>query len=296
MIDQSQASLVIVLVLGLLLVVHALWFLKGSDDDIAEDDPASDDDSGSDIIVDDVVRESDDEPQDEHAALAGAGSLKETAVSPNDGDDDSTTPSYLIATGLLGVGVVLMAVGVGIWVRPEVVPPELVVWAEQAGRSGDRPFFVLGGIVAALGFVAAVTSRNGQDPILEDIPSPEEVHRPSVQRVGHGIDERLATLDSADVEWQDSENPDGVRAYLRELAVETLVTHNGWERDHAERMVERGEWTDRRDIAAFVGGPDAPEMPIWDALVDWVSAESTVKRRAVRTIQELDAVTEGEDS
>ncbi|MFC4247739.1 hypothetical protein ACFOZ7_12315 [Natribaculum luteum] len=284
MTEQNSVFLLLILAFIVVALIQIRWFVYGEDIDTTEDDEDSQQIKGTETADDD------EEPQRNKHAEATRSDDKSSPTADNV-DGESPESSHWVSIGLLVTGIMLMGIGVAIWIRPGIVPLELASWAEQARQSRNIPFYVLGGLVAALVFVIVMlTSWNGTKQVIEDVSPPEEVHRQSQTKAGHDIDHQLMKLGSDDLEWQSSEND--MRAYLRELVVESLVTHNGWKREHAEKVVKHGEWTDQKDIAAFVGGADTPDMPIRYKLLDWVSAEPSVKRRAVRTIQELDNVTE----
>ena len=65
----------------------------------------------------------------------------------------------------------------------------------------------------------------------------------------------------------------------------------------AARTVETGDWTDDRAAAAFVGGADAPDVPLRLWFNDMLSEHGAFHRQTIRTLRAiyaLEAATDGD--
>ena len=181
----------------------------------------------------------------------------------------------------------LFCVGVVIWMRPDLVPPELATQFQEIGDSPQTPYYLLGGIVgvAAL-LIVTFGSRPNAQQAISDIEQPEEItETPTRFLTGQHLDDAVETL--ADPEH----DQEPIDEHLQDVVVESLVTYLGWSRSRSVESVEQGTWTPKPEVAAFIGGVDAPDMPLWWRLRDWLSADPAHHRRVQRTLLELDRVT-----
>lgn len=235
------------------------------------------------VLLDDEVDER------ESTGTADAADVTDSPVTTDSGGWATRIVSALPA----GVGVALLSAGIAVWLRPALVPPIVATAVEEVGSAPEIPFLVLGGVIGAMTLlIVTFGSRADARATIGDIDAPESIDRPSTTLPGEEIDAVVDELGNADAGSSDDERKPTTE-HLRSLVIESLATHMGCTRSEARRRVERGEWTDRTDVAAFLGGPEAPDMPMWDAALDWVSADPAYQRRVRRTIAELDQVTTG---
>jgi len=87
-----------------------------------------------------------------------------------------------------------------------------------------------------------------------------------------------------------------VREDLRRLAVATYQGVHGCDWGTAARAVEAGTWTDDPAAAAFVGGAEAPTVPLGRWFRDALSERGAFYRQAVRTLQVIDELDGGDRS
>jgi hypothetical protein len=124
------------------------------------------------------------------------------------------------------------------------------------------------------------------DPTERDVPGP---------LVGETFDERLATVQRIDGRSADSEAV--VREDLRRLATDVYQRSHRCDWETAARAVETGAWTDDPAAAAFVGGADAPDVPLRLWFNDMLSEHGAFHRQTIRTLRAiyaLEADTEGD--
>lgn len=190
------------------------------------------------------------------------------------------------------IGVALLVAGLAVWIRPDLVPAELATQIEQFGDAPETPFLLLGGIVGAVALLLVTFgSRPATKQAIGDVDSPEPITQSAaVASTGEHLDGLLDRLTDED-DWRRIEGQAEMNTYLQEVITESLITHRGWTQEQARRSVEEGTWTPRPEVAAVIGGSDAPDMPLWWRLRDWLSADSTYERRVRRTVVELERVT-----
>ncbi|WP_424016650.1 DUF7269 family protein [Halorientalis pallida] len=124
------------------------------------------------------------------------------------------------------------------------------------------------------------------DPTARDVPGPV---------VGETFDGRLAAVQQVDGRSADSEAV--VREDLRRLATDTYQRTHRCDWETAARAVETGAWTDDPAAAAFVGGADAPDVPLRLWFNDMLSEHGAFHRQTIRTLRAiyaLEAATEGD--
>jgi hypothetical protein len=179
-------------------------------------------------------------------------------------------------------GVVTLAVGLTLGGFEEPV-------ADLVSTLGGDYFFLaaLGG-VALLGALPVVVSARSGTLQQADTHDPETpVDRPPV---GRDFD---ATVGS----WRlrlpvvGTEVRESVRERLRRAAVGALVRSRDCDRDRAERLVDRGEWTDDREAAAFLAAEQhrsGTAVTALDAVAHFQTPTEYRARAAARAVADLD--------
>lgn len=81
----------------------------------------------------------------------------------------------------------------------------------------------------------------------------------------------------------DAWEADRVREDL-EIAVVAVQAARGVDADAARAAVESGEWTDDRLAAAFLGGPEAPGVSLWQRAYAWLYPARAFQRRVERVV------------
>jgi len=103
----------------------------------------------------------------------------------------------------------------------------------------------------------------------------------------------IARLRSGDATRKGQESADRhIRQEIRDQSM-TVLQSRGYSDEEASRAISTGTWTEQRDVAAFLGGSEAPSMPLAVRLQDWLSTDPATVRRAERTIAELERIAGG---
>ncbi|SEO65754.1 hypothetical protein SAMN05216388_101665 [Halorientalis persicus] len=157
------------------------------------------------------------------------------------------------------------------------------------GTVGLAGLAVIAGLIAVVqGLWSSTTASRPPplpvdgDPTARDVPGPV---------VGETFDERLAAVQRVDARSPDSEAV--VREDLRRLATDVYQRTHRCDWETAARAVETGAWTDDRAAAAFVGGADAPDVPLRRWFEDMLSEHGAFHRQTIRTLRAIYAL-EGE--
>lgn len=83
------------------------------------------------------------------------------------------------------------------------------------------------------------------------------------------------------------------RQSLRDIAVETLVTFQGYTTEEARRAVDRGTWTDDPQAAAFFTSPTGEARSVTGSVRGTLSGERPFHRRAERAASEIERLGRG---
>lgn len=106
--------------------------------------------------------------------------------------------------------------------------------------------------------------------------------------VGAAFDDRLAA--AGRIGGRTTQAEAVVREDLRRLATDVYQQVNRCDWETAARVVEEGRWTDDPGAAAFVGGPDAPDVPLGLWFRDVISDDGSFYRQSTRTIRAIYAL------
>ena len=184
---------------------------------------------------------------------------------------------------LAGLGAVALLSAAVLALVPGLFPvprsqlqPFLDAVTENVGLAG------LAGLAAAIAIVQGVWSSTTptRPPSLS---AGERDDPPATPTVGADFDERLAATGRVGTRTTEAEAT--VREDLRRLAIDAYRDATGCDWERAARAVETGEWTDDPAAAAFVGGPDAPAVPLRVWFRDVLSDEGAFHRQTTRTIR-----------
>jgi len=141
------------------------------------------------------------------------------------------------------------------------------------------PVFLLGALAVAL---AVQAFRAGGDEGRFEYSTPDYGDRDPADapRVGRAIDEQIERLrgDETDTSAVRDAVVSDAWQHLRETAVETMVTVEGIDRETANARIRDGSWTDDPRAARFLGGEEAPPLPVWLRIADWLRGAPSVRR------------------
>ncbi|WP_135828537.1 DUF7269 family protein [Halorussus halobius] len=171
---------------------------------------------------------------------------------------------------LTTVGVAAVAVGVLFVVQPGLA----------AAVGVDYAAALLVGLIALVQAARTVQARRASDVRGAETPDVEAVE--TVPTPGDEFDETVADLRSGPRRVLVRERAD-LHDRIEEAAVTAVAERENCSREAARERVADGTWTDDIHAAAFLGGDDAPNVPLVDRLKLAASAESTFQLRLRRT-------------
>ena len=197
---------------------------------------------------------------------------------------------------LVGVAGVTLLVAAGLALTPGLVPiPRSQLMAAMdalTGTVGLAGLAVIAGLTAVVQGLWSSTTPSRPPPLpVDGDPAKRDVTGPVV---GGTFDERLAA-----VQRVDNRSPEGeavVREDLRRLATDTYQRTHRCDWETAARAVETGAWTDDPAAAAFVGGADAPDVPLRLWFEDMLSEYGAFHRQTIRTLRAIYALESGDDA
>ena len=217
----------------------------------------------------------------------------------------SHTPSTRELVVAIALAAVVLAVGVGVVVRPdllEVLPslePRLamigsglllLLAAVAVGIAGK----LRGSAVEPLGSSAVDTFEATDSRAKAQFRPRDELHlggessgRPVVgQSYDRYVD--LATAYGEESREIRDDARETLLESLRPVAARTYASVTGCSRTEAIRAVETGQWTDDARAAAFLATEDGPSTPVWLWVFDLVRTADPFVRGLERTIDELE--------
>jgi hypothetical protein len=190
-----------------------------------------------------------------------------------------------LLAGIGGVALVSAAVLVfapGLFPVPRAhLQPFFDLVTENVGLAG------LAGLAATIAVVQGLWSSTtpGSPPPLD---AAEREDGPAAQVVGTDFDERLAATGRVGARTTEAEAT--IRDDLRRVAIDAYRDATGADWETAARAVEDGSWTDDPAAPAFIGGPDAPAVPLRVWFRDVLSEEGAFQRQTTRTIRAIYAL------
>jgi hypothetical protein len=151
----------------------------------------------------------------------------------------------------------------------------------------------LGALAVLAGAIAIVqglwSSETPQTPpalsVLQTAETDDGDDEPLGPVVGEAFDEQLASTER--VGKRTAQGEAVIREELRKLAVDVYQQAEDCDWETAARAVEEGRWTDSQAAAAFLGGPDAPSLPLRVWFRDVLSDSGAFYNQALRTIRAI---------
>lgn len=190
------------------------------------------------------------------------------------------------------LGGIALAIAAVLVVAPGLVPvPRSRLVAVMEGLTDSVG---IGGLALLAGAIATIqglwsSKTPGAPPAM-----PVETHDPDRDGpvVGREFDGRLSA--ARRVGGRTTQAEAMVTEDLRRLATDVYQQVHRCDWATAARAVEEGHWTDDVGAAAFLGGPDAPDVPLRLWFRDIISDEGAFYRQATRTIRAIYALQAGE--
>lgn len=194
---------------------------------------------------------------------------------------------------LAGGAACVLAVAALVALAPGILPETLVAVVRRIAEVvGPGGLAVLAGLIAVGQRLLSGTASVAPPPLQAD--DADDRGGRDARTVGEQFDQRLAA--AARVDGRSAEAEAMVRADLRRLAVDRYRRVHDCDRGTAVRAVETGTWTDDTAAAAFVGGSDAPPMPLRVWVRDILSEAGAFPRGAARTVRALAALDPDDDA
>lgn len=180
------------------------------------------------------------------------------------------------------LGAAAVAVGLATFFVPGLADAFVIVRRLEVTLGNDYLLVaVVAGAALLLGLVFAFQGRAGT---VRQAETPDAEGVESVPAPGDDFDE----LVSEAAGWRSGEQKEAVRERVRGAAVDVIADKENCSRPEAERYVDTGTWTADRYASSFVGGRDAPQLPLITRLqvAYGGSPFETAARRAVEEVYE----------
>lgn len=204
------------------------------------------------------------------------------------------------------VGALALVVGLVAAFAPERLPEALTGVADEVAAAVEAWVAVL--VLSLVVFAYAVyrfwraddgrverlvdeEDRNRAVPDLEDEAVDFDPDRP-----GRAFDYAMArTVTQLEADPNaDAWEADRIRADL-ETAVVAVLTGDGRDPSAARAAVTDGSWTDDRQAAAFLGGPDAPGLSLRQRVYAWLFPARAFRGRVERVVDEIGRLAASDD-
>lgn len=192
---------------------------------------------------------------------------------------------------LAGAGTLALVVAAIIVFVPGILPvPRARLASLMDGISGVAGLGALALLSGAIAVVQGLwSSETPQTPpaltALHTTETDENDDEPLGPVVGEAFDEQLASTER--VGKRTAQGEAVIREELRKLAVDVYQEAHNCDWETAARAVEEGRWTDSQAAAAFLGGPDAPSLPLRVWFRDVLSDSGAFYNQALRTIRAI---------
>lgn len=187
---------------------------------------------------------------------------------------------------LIAIAVVAFGLTAVLAMAPAILPAPLVDAIDTLETAVDPELAVLavGGLVALFALWRSYAS-GASDATPPPSSGPTDP-APTAGVVGRDVTDRVAYTTAALEHGRDIDL-EMVRADLRETLV-AIDTARGRSADDAAERIRRGEWTDDRIAAVFLGDVEAGTLSLWHRLRRWLFPARTFERRLERTMTELE--------
>jgi uncharacterized repeat protein (TIGR01451 family) len=172
------------------------------------------------------------------------------------------------------IGIVALGVGIVAIVAPGIVP-----------LSPDRIIVSLIGVLALVQALRIIQRR--REGSLDEAETPEPERTITTPQPGEDFESVLGQfLDRQRV----YAHVKRIREGLSVATVAVLTRFGGYTESEAKERVKAGTWTDDIYAASFLGGEDAPRIPLRTRLRDKFAPESLTQRKVRHTVDAIAAV------
>ena len=190
----------------------------------------------------------------------------------------------LLKLGLKAVvfllGAVAVAVGLATFFVPGLADAFVIVRRLEVTLGND--YLLVAVVAGAALFLGLIFAFQGRAGTVQQAETPDAEGVESVPAPGDGFDELVKEASG----WRSGEQKEAVRERVHEAAVDVVAGKENCSRPEAERYIDTGTWTADRYAAAFLGGSDAPQLPLLTRL-QVAYGGSPFETAATRTVEEV---------
>ncbi len=154
------------------------------------------------------------------------------------------------------LGAAAVAVGIATFFVPGLADVFVIVRRLEATLGND--YFLVAAIAAVAFFLGLIFAFQGRAGTVQQAETPDAEGVESVPAPGDDFDELVQEAKG----WRSRDEKEAVRERVREAAVDAVAGKENCSRPEAERYVDTGTWTADRYASAFLGGRDAPQLPL----------------------------------
>lgn len=179
-------------------------------------------------------------------------------------------------------GAAAAVIGVATFFVPGLADSFTVIRSLEAALGND--YLLVGSISAVALFLGLLFAFMGRAGTVQQAETPDAEGVESVPAPGDDFDELVGDATG----WRSGEKKEEVRERVRESAVDVVANEENCSRPEADRYVDTGTWTADRYASAFLGGSDAPQLPLLTRLrvAYGGSPFETAAKRAVEEVYE----------
>jgi hypothetical protein len=195
--------------------------------------------------------------------------------------------SLKVIVFLLGVGAVVA--GAAFLFVPGLSDSVIIIQRVVVTLGND--YFLVGGIAGAAVLLGLIFAYQGRAGTVRQAETPDAEGAQSMPAPGDDFDELVRDAKG----WRSGDEKDAVRERVREAAVDVVAGDQNCSRYEAENRVDGGGWTADKYASSFLGGKEAPSLPLLTRLqvAYGGSPFETAVERAVEEVYEVSG--EGED-
>jgi len=186
------------------------------------------------------------------------------------------------------IGAAAVALGLATFFVPGLADAFLIIRRLEVTLGNDYLLVaVIAGAAILLGLVFAFQGRAGT---VQQAETPDAEGVESVPAPGDDFDELVKKASG----WRSGEEKKAVRERVHEAAVDVVAGKENCSRPEAERYINTGTWTADRYAAAFLGGNDAPKLPLLTRL-QVAYGGSPFETAATRAVEEVYEISKEEE-
>jgi hypothetical protein len=182
---------------------------------------------------------------------------------------------------LLGAGTV--AVGGVFLLQPSLA--DSFGFVDRLRVTVGNDYFLVAGIAGVAVLFGLIFAYQGRAGTVRQAETPDAESAQAVPAPGDDFDELVTEARG----WRSGEAKDEIRERVREAGVDVVASTRNCSRYEAENRVDGGGWTADRYASSFLGGSDAPKLPLLTRL-QVAYGGSPFETAVERTVDEVYAV------